>query len=878
MEQGKQYYAFISYKREDEKWAKWLQNKLEHYKFPTNLNGRTDLPKHIRPTFRDVTDLKPGLLVEEINNALCNSEWLIVVCSPRSAKSPWVCKEAQTFIDLGRADHIIPFVIEGNPFSNDYAECYPKALLSLTDSRELLATNINEMGCDAAAIKIVSRMFGLKFDTLWQRHERERRRKRKIWIGGALLFALVVALIALWINGMKDKIVLYHNKTIAQRALSLSERGEYVKACLEAAKVLYDVQQETDYPYFAEADAAIRKSTYALSYVIAEQEHFVSHISYSNDGRFFLSSSTLGGIELWDAHSDSVITRIGYKQCAVFNTQADKIAISHRKKDVNGIYPIEIRRLEGNRLNSLYLRAHTKDVTALAFSTDGHRLASVSSDGTLVVWNLETGAVMVKVQATPCIINTVAFSHDGRYIITAAGDNVFKKEIDHTAKVWDAETGKLLHTLDGHIASVTRALFSPNDECIVTSSEDKTIKIWDTNTYRLLYELDGHRGPVRSVSFSHDGMWLFSASDDRTVKWWDLSNGTLLLTLTGHSNAVYDISVSPEGDHLLSVSTDKTIRKWDLRTCKVPRDIISEPMLQSVAFNHDKSLVASICRDSLVRVWSTGTYKLLYAGKYVDDICSIDFGAKGEIVVSSYDTIMIWSLSSGKKTVRTLPGSFIGSVLYGTDDKWLLMASEDSLWIVNSSTMQKKTGIGFYLSSNPHACLGATKKNVAFSLMDNHIGMSNVKKLFSQKKTEVYIFETILPGEFANPILQIKFSPDEKHLAAISNHELKIWNTEEKEIIGETDVLELISSIDFCPNGRTMAITAGKSLLLMDVESQVIIDSIHITEPIVDASFDSNYSIIYVTLGGKMRKWTYPPLCDLLDETSLWLRRDRNRK
>lgn len=72
MKQEKEFYAFISYKREDEKWAKWLQDKLEHYKFPVNLNGRSDLPKYIRPTFRDVTDLTPGLLAEEINYALCN--------------------------------------------------------------------------------------------------------------------------------------------------------------------------------------------------------------------------------------------------------------------------------------------------------------------------------------------------------------------------------------------------------------------------------------------------------------------------------------------------------------------------------------------------------------------------------------------------------------------------------------------------------------------------------------------------------------------------------------------------------------------------------------------------------------------------------------
>lgn len=209
MEEGKEYYAFISYKREDEKWAKWLQYKLEHYRFPTNLNGRTNLPKNIRPTFRDVTDLNPGLLAEEINNALCNSEWLIVICSPRSAKSPWVCKEAQTFIDLGRADHIIPFVIEGNPFSKDAAtECYPEALLNLTGSNELLAANTNEMGRDAAAIKVVARMFNLRFDMLWQRHERTKRRRWFFAAACILVFALAssgVGVYMTYLNTLIDR-------------------------------------------------------------------------------------------------------------------------------------------------------------------------------------------------------------------------------------------------------------------------------------------------------------------------------------------------------------------------------------------------------------------------------------------------------------------------------------------------------------------------------------------------------------------------------------------------------------------------------------------------------------------------------------------------
>lgn len=223
MKQEKEFYAFISYKREDEKWAKWLQDKLEHYRFPTNLNAKTNLPKNIRPTFRDVTDLNPGLLAEEINNALHNSEWLIVICSPRSAKSPWVCKEAQSFVDFGRADHIIPFVIEGNPFSDDIStECYPEALLNLTGSNELLAANINEMGRDAAAIKVVARMFSLRFDALWQRYEREQRRKRWVWIGGLI----IIALFGLCIGGYfvrQNSIIERQNERLLQDSITMAD-------------------------------------------------------------------------------------------------------------------------------------------------------------------------------------------------------------------------------------------------------------------------------------------------------------------------------------------------------------------------------------------------------------------------------------------------------------------------------------------------------------------------------------------------------------------------------------------------------------------------------------------------------------------------------
>lgn len=111
-----EYFAFISYKREDEKWAKWLQKKLESYSLPTAIRKENpELPNKIRPVFRDQSELSGGNLKAEIEKGLNRSKYLIVICSPRSAKSPWVSKEVQHFIDQGRENYIIPFIIGGTP-------------------------------------------------------------------------------------------------------------------------------------------------------------------------------------------------------------------------------------------------------------------------------------------------------------------------------------------------------------------------------------------------------------------------------------------------------------------------------------------------------------------------------------------------------------------------------------------------------------------------------------------------------------------------------------------------------------------------------------------------------------------------------------------
>ena len=184
---GNKYFAFISYKREDEEWARWIQHELENYHLPVTLNGREDLPSKFRPVFRDVDELKAGNLPEQIYDALSNSTYLIVICSPNAAKSKWVNKEITDFINIGKTKgidnvrNIFPFIISGDPHAKNHdKECFPQALLNLPDSKELIGGNVNENGRDKAFVKVMAGMLpNVAFDELWNRYEHDKAEKER---------------------------------------------------------------------------------------------------------------------------------------------------------------------------------------------------------------------------------------------------------------------------------------------------------------------------------------------------------------------------------------------------------------------------------------------------------------------------------------------------------------------------------------------------------------------------------------------------------------------------------------------------------------------------------------------------------------------------
>ena len=183
-------FVFISYNHRDVKWAQWLQKKLEWYRLPTDTHNELSDSRYIRPVFRDRDTLTSGVLNDELRNHLEASKYLVVLCSPNSAQSKWVSDEIKAFIETGRLDKIVPFIIDGNP--QDYShsdithplmgECFPLALRQWNTEhpdKHLLGIAVPDNGKtdrQKAFIRLVAHLLGIEFDTLWQRHKRYIRR------------------------------------------------------------------------------------------------------------------------------------------------------------------------------------------------------------------------------------------------------------------------------------------------------------------------------------------------------------------------------------------------------------------------------------------------------------------------------------------------------------------------------------------------------------------------------------------------------------------------------------------------------------------------------------------------------------------------------
>lgn len=826
MDQPKEYFAFISYQRKDEQWADWLRKKLEHYRLPSSLR-RTDatLPKEIRPIFRDALELAGGVLAEEIQAALQQSKFLIVVCSPNSAKSPWVNKEVQTFIDLGREERIIPFIIDGTPFSNDPAtESFPPALCSLRDERELLGININELGRDAAAVKVVARMFGLKFDALWQRYEREKRRRRWMIIGGSLLFGLVSLGIGAYIVRQNRALDAKNKEVVAERDRANTERdrAEAANKSLQQANdsirsqyALIEQQKDSishqkeeiaaerdnvksanyamqvnlsrilaekasklvdegdsylarlialqglppHLPYTTDAEIALRKAASHQTAILYGNQEPVYHVAYRNDGRMIASYTPENVAVAWDAITGKLLWKFGFergvyarRQNIAFSPDGRYVAVPFRY----GIFLLDSQ--SGRQRAVLQTSDHHSLISTVAFSADGRYLISGSQDKLVRIWEMRSLRERTKLTGHQSGIRVVAFSPNGQLAASVSFDN--------TVKIWDVRKGQEVMTKEGHSVS-----FSPDGRIFATAAEDHLVKICDVNTGKELQTFRGHKGEVYSAEFSQDGSRLVSASKDNTIRIWDVQSGDEVRSFSC-STPIHFAAFSPDGQHVVAALDDKSVRIWDVDTRVGHQLLAKEPQYEDARFTSDSKAVV------------------------IDDKVVIDLATGRQTRVSA----SLLATLQTKEEQRKLPIelSDIGeSYMYVFSDDGAYFAhfnregetvdlwhKNKLLWSVPQST---KEGYVFSMTFSPKSqYLWVAPDNETIRLLDVKTGV------------EIHHFE--FPGVANN----LTYSPDGRMLAFAVNKTVRVWDGGTFREVYVFEDEDKINNIHFSPDSRRL--------------------------------------------------------------------------
>lgn len=680
MPQEKEYFAFISYQRKDEEWADRLRSKLEHYRLPSSVRRQdASLPKEIRPIFRDALELAGGVLAKEIETALQQSKFLIVICSPNSAKSPWVNKEIQTFIDLGREDRIIPFIIDGTPFSdNEETECFPPALRSLRGEKELLGININEMGRDAAAVKVVARMFGLKFDALWQRYEREKKRKRWMLVGGLLLFALVSLGIGGYIayqnTQLKEKdwrMMENQSRAVAEKANSVLEEGDNALCLLLAQSILPQDMENPDRPYIPEAEYLLRTACQYEDALLKGHTGIVYSASFSPDDSLILSAAD-SSIYVWNLAGQCVLQLKKH-----FGRVFDAIFSSDGRYIVSASQDDTVRVWNRNGECVKLLAGHDDYIFSLRFSPDGKFMVTCSVNNRIKIWDTlswlckdslsgsyngmtfdsvgklyavgDAGISIWDINKGTCI-DRIIYGHGKDGIAISPNDEYMATWEDDLIYVWNLKTKELVSIIDGY-STTTSLVFSPDSRYVVSSANDNTIKSWNALTGEIV-SLDEIKTSIgsRFLVYSHDGKKMLSASSDNVIKIRDLTDNNLLrLTIPINIETGKDLYYSSDGKELMLATEDSIICVWSAESGMALRSIQGEaPIRRSVS--NDGSKILRI-RGNICLIFDANSKEMLIKLEgHSGWLTSASFSNDGNFVVtSSIDrTVRTWDAASGK--------------------------------------------------------------------------------------------------------------------------------------------------------------------------------------------------------------------------------------
>ncbi|KAH7922058.1 WD40 repeat-like protein [Leucogyrophana mollusca] len=468
----------------------------------------------------------------------------------------------------------------------------------------------------------------------------------------------------------------------------------------------------------------------------------------------------------------------------------------------------------------LTIEGHRGVVASVAFSPGGERVASGSWDGTIRVWNAETGEVVCgPLSGHENWVTSVAFSHDGRRIVSGSKDR--------TIRVWDLRTGQMTSaSFHGHNRCITSVAFSPDGSRVVSGSKDKTIIVWNSSTGDIISgPFIGHKKAVTSVTISPDGRRIASGSFDRTVRVWHMETGQVISTpFKGHKDTVTSVAFSPDGKMVVSGSVDETVRLWDAETGQM----VSDPFLghthevTSVAFSPDGRRIVSGSCDNTSRVWNaeTGEPAASPFEGHSHWVTSVDFSRDGKRVVSgSHDmTIRLWDAESGEVVSGSHNGHqhAVTCIAVSRDGKRIISGSDDkTLRVWDAHTGELICGpIEAHTDAITSVAISPDGRRVASGSWDTTI------RVWSSETGEDLCGQ--LYGHI-EAVASVAFSPDGRHIASGSyDKTVRIWDSWTGKVVSRPFIghSNWVTSVAYSPDGRIIVSGSwDETVRLWDVRS-----------------------------------------------------------
>ena len=319
----------------------------------------------------------------------------------------------------------------------------------------------------------------------------------------------------------------------------------------------------------------------------------VNDLAFSSDGRFLLTASSSGSINLWEVAGDESRQQLDAGERPIsaihfFDRQRQFASVSidtailrwklpgrrpqqlqpgNRERVTATAFSGSGNRLliadSGRRLD-LYdllagkhltrLKGHLAEVIAIAVSADDSRIVSADEAGDIWLWNgIELNAEQHQ-RGHRNYIDQLQFDPQGERFLSAGGDGHIR--------LWSSkDAAPLLDILatDGRLHAVR---FSPSGATIASTAEDGTITLWDSHSGQQTGTLQGHHNTVRSLSFSPDGRWLASAGDDRSVRLWPLAGGDAIVLRRNHSTRLTNLKFDPTGHWLAATGGNANLLLW----------------------------------------------------------------------------------------------------------------------------------------------------------------------------------------------------------------------------------------------------------------------------------------------------------------------------